>query len=489
MDFFTSMFAPAPAGTDDGQANDDLPGQDGEGRVRGGHAFPGKPADGAACDPPEPSPLPLPREGKATLRYATSKADLKGEDRFDLRPLMAAPALDARTGARTERIFSYFAVLDGHNGQACVDYAVDNLLLNVAESIDLESHASWEAAVPQALVDGFVRTHREFAEFRRLSGTTATAALVDGLTVYVAGAGDSRAILDDGRNVHEVTADHRVDTNASERARVLRGGGLIKRVEIGGTQHGPLRVDGTLRVSRSLGDIDVTALVSEAPEVCVVRLPPTGGRLIIASDGVWDAVGSQQVARFARKYADDPARCCERVLKKALRAKGFRDDTTVVIVDVLPADDPEVRSFADVVRASRTPRYRPPSLVWKSDLRCSLPPDAEYTPRSTRFQEGRVKVKGGVRLSGGFQAEDGLMSRPKEGHTHLHDYNRGVAKMQHEIEKSRAARSDSRRRGRKGSLRSLGHFLSYNTVDPDIGPLRGYPQKILVQKLSSHVDQ
>ena len=46
----------------------------------------------------------------------------------------------------------------------------------------------------------------------------------------------------------------------------------------GYAQHGPLRVDGTLCVSRSLGDIDVTALVSEAPEVCVLRLPPPGGR-------------------------------------------------------------------------------------------------------------------------------------------------------------------------------------------------------------------
>jgi len=360
--------------------------------------------------------------------------------------------------------------------------------MNIAESVDLDAHDSWEAAMPQAMVNGFVRTHREFASFKKLSGTTATALLVDGMTLYIAGAGDSRAIIDDGKNVFDATIDHRVDTNSKERARVLRGGGLIKRVEIGGTQHGPLRVDGTLCVSRSLGDIDVTALVSEAPEVCVVKLPPNGGRVIIATDGVWDAVSSHQVAKFARKYAEDIERGCERILKKALRAKGFRDDTTVIIVDVLPPPESGrgIRNFADVINATKS-QYVAPKMVWKSELDCTLPGDTDYTPRATSFLESSdVKIQNAVKLTGGFQAEDGF-ARPTSGHTYLHDYNRGVANMQHGREKRRAKRTNSK--SRQGSLRSLSHLLDYNTVDPEIGPLRGYPQKILVQKVSSRVSQ
>ena len=76
----------------------------------------------------------VPLEGKATVLYSTSKADLKGEDRFDLRPLMTATAKDV-SGMRREKLFSYFAVLDGHNGQACVDYAVrDPLCTDISVS-------------------------------------------------------------------------------------------------------------------------------------------------------------------------------------------------------------------------------------------------------------------------------------------------------------------------------------------------------------------
>ena len=469
--------------------------------VHGGNVFPATPPRVKPAPPGSVDDLvrSLPRK-MMTVRYATTRADLKGEDRYDIRPLMMKTTRTSN-GKTNDKIFSYFAVLDGHNGQSCVDFAVHNLLLNILESVDGDEE--WADALPQAMVNGFVKTHRDFATLKQLSGTTATAVIVDGLNVYVAGAGDSSAILDDGKNVYPLTVDHRVDTNREERERILRGGGTIKRVEVGGTQHGPLRVDGTLCVSRSLGDIDVSALVSESPDICVVKLPPSGGRIIIASDGVWDAVNMNQVAKLARKYPSDLTMACERVVKKALKAKGFRDDTTVLIVDVLPiAAAPSGGEAGDATKPTAVPDFkeciRLPSSARKApvlknydDIVPTLSLDSKARMMSKKFHElDGIKVKKPVGLYGAF-SEDGFAGKKPSGGTNLYSYNRGVAMAQHNLEQSRLRgklRDGNKNDGDEG-VHNLAARLDYNTVSPEMGQLRGYPQRILVHKLSSFVQQ
>lgn len=472
--------------------------------VHGGNVFlatsprvkPSPPPTGSADDLVRSLPQKM-----MTVRYATTRADLKGEDRYDIRPLMMKTTRTS-DGISNDNIFSYFAVLDGHNGQACADFAVHNLLLNILECVDGDEE--WADALPQAMVNGFVKTHRDFATLKQLSGTTATSVIVDGLNVYVAGAGDSSAILDDGKNVYPLTVDHRVDTNQQERERIVRGGGTIKRVEVGGTQHGPLRVDGTLCVSRSLGDVDVTSLVSETPDVCVVKLPPSGGRIIIASDGVWDAISRTQVAKLARKYPSDLTMACERVVKKALRAKGFRDDTTVLIVDVLPtvaaprggaacdnATKPTVvPDFKECIRLPSSARKAPVLKIY-DEIVPTLSANAKARMLSKKFHELEgIKVKAPVGLYGAF-SEDGFTGTKPGGGTNLHSYNRGVAMAQHNLEKSRlrgSLRDGNKQDGDEGVL-NLSTRLDYNTVSPEMGQLRGYPQRILVHKLSSFVEQ
>lgn len=318
----------------------------------------GKPGGGAfASSPPGPG---SDRDGGGghRLRHAAVAASLKGEDRFILKPVVKT-----QTESDGEKSVSFYAVLDGHNGSACVDFSTENILGNIMgclkaaerEGSVAERISSWREDMPQAMVNAFVKTHEDFMRTGKTSGSTATCAILDGPDLYCAGVGDTKAVFDDGEDVTDLTVFHRVDENVDERDRILAGGGAIKRVEIGGSQHGPLRVDGRLCVSRSFGDPDVSALVSEVPDVSVTRIPASGGRLIIASDGVWDVLSSRQAALFARKYPKDLGRACERVVRKAftsvsyatMTTRGFRDDTTVVIVDVLP---PSCASFADCIR-------------------------------------------------------------------------------------------------------------------------------------------
>ncbi|KAH6810100.1 Protein phosphatase 2C family protein [Perilla frutescens var. frutescens] len=69
----------------------------------------------------------------------------------------------------------------------------------------------------------------------------------------------------------------------------------------------------------------------------VFGLSSTGGRLIIASDGIWDAVSSETAAKACRGL---PAELAARlVVKEALRTRGLKDDTTCIVVDIIPPDN------------------------------------------------------------------------------------------------------------------------------------------------------
>ncbi|MCI27066.1 putative protein phosphatase 2C 15, partial [Trifolium medium] len=53
-------------------------------------------------------------------------------------------------------------------------------------------------------------------------------------------------------------------------------------------------------LSRSIGDMDVGEFIVPIPYVKQVKLSKAGGRLIIASDGIWDAVSSEMAAKSCR---------------------------------------------------------------------------------------------------------------------------------------------------------------------------------------------
>lgn len=54
--------------------------------------------------------------------------------------------------------------------------------------------------------------------------------------------------------------------------------------------HGVWRINGTLAVSRGIGDRQLKQFVTPEPETTVVRIKPEHEFLIMASDGLWDKV-------------------------------------------------------------------------------------------------------------------------------------------------------------------------------------------------------
>lgn len=273
---------------------------------------------------------------KPFVKYGQAALAKKGEDYFLIKPDCQRIPGNASTS------FSVFAIFDGHNGVSAAIFTKESLLNNVLSAIpQAASRDEWLQALPRALVAGFVKTDIEFQKKGETSGTTVTFVVIDGWTVTVASVGDSRCILDtQGGIVSLLTVDHRLEENAEERERVTASGGEVGRLNVfGGNEVGPLRCwPGGLCLSRSIGDTDVGEFIVPIPHVKQVKLSNAGGRLIIASDGIWDALTSDMAAKSCRGLPAELA--AKLVVKEALRSRGLKDDTTCLVVDIIPSDHP-----------------------------------------------------------------------------------------------------------------------------------------------------
>ncbi|WOK94312.1 putative protein phosphatase 2C 12 isoform X1 [Canna indica] len=245
-----------------------------------------------------------------------------------------------RDNGEEDGTFSVFALFDGHNGSGAAIYARDNLLDNTLSAIPLDlNREEWLAALPRALVAGFVKTDKDFQTKAHSSGTTVTFVIIDGWVVTVASVGDSRCILESAEgSVYYLSSDHRLEENADEVERVTTSGGEVGRLNIvGGAEIGPLRCwPGGLCLSRSIGDMDVGEFIVPIPHVKQVKLSNAGGRLIISSDGVWDALTPDMALNCSRGLPADVA--ANQIVKEAVQVKGLRDDTTCIVIDILPPE-------------------------------------------------------------------------------------------------------------------------------------------------------
>jgi serine/threonine protein phosphatase PrpC len=93
------------------------------------------------------------------------------------------------------------------------------------------------------------------------------------------------------------------------------------------------RVQGCLAVSRALGDIylkEPIPYVSAEPEVNEVILGPNDQFFLIATDGLWDVMDSQQAVDLIRKCPDKYT-ASEVLVQKAVKL-GTRDNVTALVV-------------------------------------------------------------------------------------------------------------------------------------------------------------
>lgn len=265
----------------------------------------------------------------------------------------------------TTNTYSLYCVFDGHNGVHAAKLAGDAVLplvesklpLGTPPPVDHHSYAQFREGIQLALVEAIVEMNHLFAQRGIHAGATATVVLQHGWLVTAAGLGDSRTVVDTGYETMSLSADHRVASHKGERRRVEAMGGIVAPLAMWGTGPaddyssgvGPLRIwPGGLAISRAIGDFDVGEAVLPFPHVTQVLLPPTGGRLLVASDGIWDAFDKMSRAGgMSRSWSTEAAPT--RMIQTIVRAfGGLKDDTTLVVADILPAGMtfPQVASAA-----------------------------------------------------------------------------------------------------------------------------------------------
>lgn len=178
--------------------------------------------------------------------------------------------------------------------------------------------------VKQGVREGFLDIDRHMHKMARQdnwdrSGSTAAAVMISPRYIYFINCGDSRTLLCHDGQVAFYTEDHK-PFNPREKERIQNAGGSVTLQ----------RVNGSLAVSRALGDFDfkevdwrpqTEQLVSPEPEVYELERTPEDEFLILACDGVWDAIGNEELCAFVRsrlKVCNDLREICAQVIDLCL---------------------------------------------------------------------------------------------------------------------------------------------------------------------------
>ncbi|GJQ13927.1 hypothetical protein GpartN1_g5718.t1 [Galdieria partita] len=293
-----------------------------------------------------------------------------------------------RFGGRQAEAF--FGVFDGHGarGKAVAEFVrdvlptvLDSQLKDLSKLSDQEDIKSSEATllgrldpnivtctelkgkhqldIVKAAIQGFIDCSKTLNSSDSnvdtfLSGTTAVVAWFYKTLLFCCNLGDSRCVV--GRqcypfSVSRMTKEKYVAVEMSydqkpsrvdETQRVVAAGGRVASWQSG---VGPLRVwladewIPGLAMTRSFGDSLLHSVgVSEIPEVTCIQLSEVDKFCVLASDGVWEFMSSQEVVdflgKYRRKYSAQEA--AESLVQEAVRRwrknEQVVDDVTAIVI-------------------------------------------------------------------------------------------------------------------------------------------------------------
>ncbi|KAL7222436.1 hypothetical protein ACSBR1_024182 [Camellia fascicularis] len=167
-------------------------------------------------------------------------------------------------------------------------------------------------------------------------GSTACVAIIRNNQLLVANAGDSRCVISRKGQAYNLTRDHKPNLEA-ENERILKAGGSVR---FG-------RVNGNLNLARAIGDMELkqnkslpveNQILTANPDVNTVKLCDDDEFIVLACDGIWDCMSSQEVVDFVREQLKTETKLsvlCERVFDRCIApiagGKGC-DNMTMILV-------------------------------------------------------------------------------------------------------------------------------------------------------------
>eukprot|EP01048_Picozoa_sp_COSAG05_P012117 COSAG05_NODE_1191_length_5573_cov_12.076361_4_plen_297_part_00 len=218
--------------------------------------------------------------------------------------------------------YSWVAVYDGHGGKISSLRAAAQMLGCVRKQKEFQEYCDIHsqpletaearqqpellgAAMKAAFLELDAAMRAEQATHpignpREDSGTTAVCVMITPTHLICANAGDSRAVYLSGGQTIALSDDHK-PSNPQEKSRIEAAGGSV----VGD------RVDGSLALSRAIGDFsykDQQQLsaqqqkVSPEPDITIVRRDAASDQvLVLACDGVWDVMTSERCCEFIHR--------------------------------------------------------------------------------------------------------------------------------------------------------------------------------------------
>lgn len=227
---------------------------------------------------------------------------------------------------------NYFAVFDGHGGAQVSNYVQKNIS---------KYFTNKKLAYPltkKYIHSVFNKVQEDLKNTNFATSTGSTALVVVNYKLNndeylnVINAGDCRCILARDNFAMPLTKDHKPYW-PEEKYRIEKLGGKIVFDQY------DWRIKG-LSVSRSFGDLDATPYLTHTPDVFRYKLDKHDKFFVLACDGLWDVLSSQDVVNFVLLNCYDPStntrinknlNIAKRLAEWAIKKKSG-DNITVVVV-------------------------------------------------------------------------------------------------------------------------------------------------------------
>ena len=257
--------------------------------------------------------------------------------------------------------YIYMSVCDGHGveGHFVSDFMKETLPYDMSENLKnidiLTEDPKEKEKLYQIIKETFIISNEKLVENEEInslfSGSTCVSVIYTPEKLIVPNIGDSRAVL--GRLVNKekneykainLSRDHK-PTEKDEAQRILENDGRIQPFIEDGEFVGPERVwikeeeVPGLAMTRSFGDrVAATVGVMSEPEIKEFYFDENDNFMIIASDGIWEFISSQECVEIIKDFYDknDLKGCCEYLYqessKRWLKEEEVIDDTTLILV-------------------------------------------------------------------------------------------------------------------------------------------------------------
>ena len=252
----------------------------------------------------------------------------------------------------------YMGVCDGHGyyGHEVSGFIKENLPMNLNHSLRKKKLDPLKDDLSQTIKECFVQENQNLLSNHQidsdLSGTTCISVIYTPKKLIIANIGDSRCVLGKYNKKEEkyiaenLSRDHK-PTIPEEAERILKVGGRIHPMrDEDGEFIGPLRVYMKdkempgLAMTRSFGDyFGSTAGTISEPEVTEHIFKEEDKFIIIASDGLYEFIESEEVVKFVGEFYknNDIVGCCEFLYKESCRRwldeeEDTIDDITIIVV-------------------------------------------------------------------------------------------------------------------------------------------------------------